>query len=146
PLLNLAKEQGGSAIMKNTVSLGAVWRIFELDLTILQDIIAELFNKSEEIVNLNKACAKAGYDNLESISGGFSEHAGKADHPLNEHLIIAGNEALALGAIAGGVRLYSSYPMTPASSILSFLAVEGTKYGMVVKQAEDEITAANMVI
>src|SRR6185369_4321168 len=59
---------------------------------------------------------------------------------------IGGNEAIGLGAIAGGVRLYSSYPMTPASSILSYLSAEGTRQGMIVKQAEDEITAANMVV
>lgn len=148
PLLTLAKETGGTAIMKNTVSLGSVWKILGLDLSILQTVIAELFNKSEEIIELNKKCAQIGYDNTkpEDDHKLFKDCIGCNTNDLDNDLIIAGNEALALGAIAGGVRLYSSYPMTPASSILTFLAEEGTKYGMVVKQAEDEITAVNMVV
>lgn len=148
PLLTLAKETGGTAIMKNTVSLGSVWKILGLDLSILQTVIAELFNKSEEIIELNKKCAQIGYDNTkpEDDHKLFKDCIGCNTNDLDKDLIIAGNEALALGAIAGGVRLYSSYPMTPASSILTFLAEEGTKYGMVVKQAEDEITAVNMVV
>ncbi len=148
PLLTLAKGTGGTAIMKNTVSLGSVWKILGLDLSILQTVIAELFNKSEEIIELNKKCAQIGYDNTkpEDDHKLFKDCIGCNTNDLDNDLIIAGNEALALGAIAGGVRLYSSYPMTPASSILTFLAEEGTKYGMVVKQAEDEITAVNMVV
>ncbi|KXK26486.1 MAG: 2-oxoglutarate oxidoreductase subunit KorA [candidate division WS6 bacterium OLB20] len=145
PLLQLAKDSGGTAIMKNTVSLGAVWKVFGLDLAILQDLIAELFNKSEEIVATNRKCAEAGYNHV-SDEAASSTKLPKSDSQYADDLIIGGNEALGLGAIAAGVRLYSSYPMTPASSILSYLAKEGTRYGMVVKQAEDEITAANMVI
>ena len=65
---------------------------------------------------------------------------------FKNNIFITGNEAVALGAIAAGVRLYVSYPMTPASSILGYLAEEGPKYGMIVKQAEDEITSAIMAI
>jgi 2-oxoglutarate ferredoxin oxidoreductase subunit alpha len=55
-----------------------------------------------------------------------------------------GNTALGLGAIQAGVRAYYAYPMSPASTILSYLAEVSHETGMVVKQAEDEITAAQM--
>src|SRR6202007_2432879 len=61
------------------------------------------------------------------------------------HLLITGSQAMGLGAIHAGVRLYAGYPMTPSSPLLSFIADLENKTHMVVKQAEDEITAAQMV-
>jgi 2-oxoglutarate ferredoxin oxidoreductase subunit alpha len=52
---------------------------------------------------------------------------------------------MGLGAIHAGVRLYAGYPMTPSSPLLSFTAELENKTHMVVKQAEDEITAAQIV-
>lgn len=145
-LLSVAQSVGGTGIMKNTITLGALWSVLDQDLEILNKIIKEIFgHKSQEIIDLNLKCLRAGYDLLEKKEEHFNLTADKASGSRDK-MIISGNEAIGLGAIACGVRLYSSYPMTPASSILGFLAVEGTKKGMIVKQAEDEITAANMVI
>ena len=55
--------------------------------------------------------------------------------------LVAGNEALALGALAAGLTYYAAYPMTPASTILHYLAKVGPEQGCVVKQMEDEIGA-----
>ena len=52
---------------------------------------------------------------------------------------------MGLGAMHAGVRLYAGYPMTPSSPLLSFIADHENQTHMVVKQAEDEITAAHMV-
>ncbi len=65
---------------------------------------------------------------------------------FEKSLIINGNLALSLGAINSGVRIYYSYPMTPASSILTYLAEMADETGMIVKQVEDEITASAMAI
>lgn len=146
PLLSLAKDSGGSAIMKNTVALGCVWKIFSLDLKILNDIVAATFaHKSKEIIDTNIRCVQAGYDFIKQGQDFFAKNFTPSNE-FADDMIITGNEAVALGAIAAGVRLYSSYPMTPSSAILTYLAENGPKYGMIIKQAEDEITAANMVI
>lgn len=63
-----------------------------------------------------------------------------------QNLLIDGNTALALGAIHAGMRAYYAYPMSPASSILSYLAKTAATTGIVVKQAEDEITAVQMAL
>ncbi len=60
--------------------------------------------------------------------------------------ILSGNEAIALGAAAAGLENYFSYPMTPSSSILHFLAREGEKLGITAAQAESEIAVVNMAI
>lgn len=61
-----------------------------------------------------------------------------------DHLLVTGSHAMGLGAVHAGVRLYAGYPMTPSSPLLSYIADLQNKTGMVIKQAEDEITAAQM--
>jgi len=61
-------------------------------------------------------------------------------------MLVAGNDALSIGAVRAGVRLFFAYPMTPSSSILTYLGERIHETGMIVKQAEDEITAADMTI
>lgn len=63
-----------------------------------------------------------------------------------EKMIVSGNEAFGLGAIAGGMRIASFYPMTPASSLFHFLINVRDKAKIYVIQAEDEIAAANIAI
>jgi len=60
--------------------------------------------------------------------------------------IITGNEAISLGAIAGGLDIYYAYPMTPASTILHFLAKQAENFGLAVVHAESEIAVINMAI
>ena len=61
-------------------------------------------------------------------------------------MLLTGNEAIALGALAGGLKFYSAYPMTPATSILHFLAEVAQEAKIVVRQPEDEIACINMAI
>src|SRR3990172_11273086 len=61
-------------------------------------------------------------------------------------MLMNGNEALAMGALAGGCRFVSAYPMTPATSIMEWLATLPPEYGVVIKHTEDEIAAACMAI
>src|SRR5437899_2919329 len=60
--------------------------------------------------------------------------------------LMTGNEAICLGALAAGVKFLAQYPRTPASSILHWMASHGPKYGVVVKQVEDELAAMNMTV
>jgi len=60
--------------------------------------------------------------------------------------IVTGNEAISLGAIAGGLNVYYGYPMTPTSSILHFLAQQAENFGLAVVHAESEIAVINMAI
>ena len=63
-----------------------------------------------------------------------------------EDMILTGNEAVGLGAIAAGLRFYSAYPMSPSTSVMEYLADQSLEAGIVVEQAEDEIAAINMAI
>ena len=61
-------------------------------------------------------------------------------------MLIAGNEAIGLGAVASGCKFYSGYPMTPSTGIMLYVASKAKEYGIVVEQAEDEIAAINMAL
>ena len=61
-------------------------------------------------------------------------------------MFINGNDAIALGALAAGCQFFAAYPMSPATSILTYLAGKADAYKMVVEQAEDEISAVTMAI
>jgi len=61
-------------------------------------------------------------------------------------MLLSGNEAISLGAMAAGCKFVAVYPMTPTSSILEFIAQKAEKYKIVAIQPEDEIAAINMAI
>ena len=63
-----------------------------------------------------------------------------------KRLFMIGNDAIALGAIAGGCRFMAAYPITPASEIMEYLIKKLPALGGAVIQTEDEIAAATMAI
>jgi 2-oxoglutarate ferredoxin oxidoreductase subunit alpha len=63
-----------------------------------------------------------------------------------KRMLMNGNQAIAMGALAAGCKFISTYPMTPASTITEWLAAHAAKFGIVQKQTEDEIAAILMAI
>ncbi len=63
-----------------------------------------------------------------------------------EHCKFDGNHALALGALLGGCQFMSGYPMTPATSIMHYMATVALDHPVHFEQAEDEISAVNMAL
>jgi 2-oxoglutarate ferredoxin oxidoreductase subunit alpha len=124
--------------------MGALWNLLALDSEILNSSIINVFNKTKEIEDANVACANAGKEMLESDESILTRF--KISEKPKEKISISGNEAMALGAYAAGVRAYFAYPMTPSSPVLQTISHFASKTGIIVKQAEDEITAVNMVI
>ncbi len=145
PFVNLAVEHGGNKIMANTVATGAVLGMLGMELNILLEIIKDIFKKKgEDIIKANINTAMAGHDYAakECLRCSFSVGA-NGSSPL---LLIAGNEAVGLGAIASGCKFYSAYPMTPSTGIMLYIASKAKEYGIIVEQAEDEIAAINMAL
>lgn len=82
------------------------------------------------------------YDSIyQDISGKYKLEGGDKKRP-----ILSGNQAISLGAIAGGLNIYYAYPMTPASSILHFLAAKAEDFNLAVIHPENEIAVINMAI
>jgi 2-oxoglutarate ferredoxin oxidoreductase subunit alpha len=145
PVNDLAKPFGRvQPIMQNTVALGALLYLVGLEFETAAEVLADTFkHKGEAVVQQNAAIARAGYDYAKEqfVPLGYEWTFSRVKRPF-----ITGNEAFALGAVAGGCKFYSAYPMTPASSILHWMANHAEQCGVVVKQCEDELAVANMAI
>ena len=146
PLTDIVYEVGGIKIMRNVVSLGAVLGHMDFPLDGLVDSLkAQFAKKAPEVAEQNIAAATRGYEVAREAKCAFpcalSPLAGRTPQVLAD-----GNESIALGALAAGIGLYAAYPMTPATSVLHYLAAHGEAEGVVVKHTEDEIAAINMTI
>lgn len=136
PLKTLAKEIGNPKVFGN-VALGAIMNLFNLDLKHVEELLYETFKP--EIAKQNLLAFEKGYKLTDCK---FPIEAKNEDHSI----LINGNEAIALGALAAGCKFYSAYPMTPSTSIMNYLSTKIKQAEIVVEQAEDEIAAINMAI
>ena len=142
PMEKIAREVG-NPLMRNIVAIGASLALFDYPLEVLNDIIKETFGKKgEQIVNQNLEAAKKGYEYVKQ-KGMIVK---KIEVKEGKRPLLSGNFATAIGAINAGLKFYSAYPMTPASSILHYMAGAEHKHDLIVKQTEDEIAAINMAI
>ncbi len=146
PLTQIVRDIGGPKIMRNVAALGAVLGHMGFPLGPLEESIkAQFAHKAPEIAEQNVAVARAGYDYAQQNACAFPHHLTPPSEP-KKHALVDGNEAIGLGALAAGIGLYCAYPMTPASSLLHFMAKYGDRQSVVVKHTEDEIAAMNMVV
>ncbi|MBU3176655.1 2-oxoacid:acceptor oxidoreductase subunit alpha [Clostridium estertheticum] len=136
PLKSLAKTIGNPKVFGN-VALGALLKLFSLDLSFVEDLLKKTFKA--EVAVQNFAAFGAGY---KEVSAKYVIKANEKD----QSILINGNDAIALGALAAGCTFYSAYPMTPSTTIMDYLASKIEDAQIVVEQAEDEIAAINMAI
>jgi 2-oxoglutarate/2-oxoacid ferredoxin oxidoreductase subunit alpha len=144
PTLEIARKYTSQSILQNAGGVGAVAFLAGIPLDLLHQVLSDSFGKKKgDIVDWNLGASSAGYQ--------FAEAHAKA-HPSAVHqagppkLLMTGNQAIALGAAAAGLKFLAQYPMTPASSIMHWLAEHSHSLGIVVKQAEDELASINMAI
>ena len=130
---------------KNMFALGMLACIYDRDMARIKDQIAYTFRKkSDAVFEQNVALLKLGYAWAEEHLD-FRVEVTPA--PITEELVVMnGNEALGLGAIAAGMELCAMYPITPATSVSHYLGEVFDRFGGIVHQAEDEIAAVGVAI
>ena len=143
PLLKLAEELGGSKLMLNTAAVAAAAGILEFDLSYPESVIRDSFGrrKGSEIADRNIRVANAAYEEARRRYAHLFEWKLEAIPNAPKRMVLNGNQALGLGAIAAGCKFCSGYPMTPASSLLEFMFAQARRFNLVVRQIEDEIGA-----
>lgn len=129
----------------NTVALGLTASVLGLERDIVAAALEKRFGaKHPEAMEANLEALSRAYD--------FCSEKCPISHRLNppaevgQRLVMNGNEAIALGAMAAGLKFCAFYPMTPSTSIALNLTSRAEKMGLVVEQAEDEIAAVNMAV
>ena len=131
-------------VMQNTAALGALLHLIGWEVAGAAEILIETFRKKgQEVIDQNGGVLRAGYDYAarKVPALGYRWSFSRKRRP-----VVTGNLMTALGAVAAGCKFYSAYPMSPASSILHWLAAHSEKCGVLVKQAEDELAVVNLAI
>ena len=139
-----AKDKG-----KNIFVLGLISKIFSLDVEKLAKLIKERFaGKDESVANTAIMAFTAGYaypvGNVLTKQYQFETVVKKPG--ARAQITMDGNQAIAYGLIAAGVRYGAGYPITPWSSIMEVLRTELPKYGGIFVQAEDELGAVSLAL
>ncbi|MDD5289801.1 MAG: 2-oxoacid:acceptor oxidoreductase subunit alpha [Patescibacteria group bacterium] len=161
PLIEFAKKNGGE-LMKNTVALGALFAIIDNVIPrsgatrnlveTLNKVLEDTFGHKGVVAEQNVKAAAEGYEWLKNNKDKIKSTRSlviptAAGTPRDDILLlISGNQACALGAVAAGCQLYSAYPMTPATEILHYLEAKQKETKMIVHQPEDEIAAIHAAL
>ena len=135
PFKEISKDLGNIRVLP-VVFFGFISKYLGLDASLANSSMEDTFN--ELLLDINQRAFKRGYE--------IGETKYKLTVREDNKILINGNQALALGAISGGCKYYCGYPMTPSTSIMTYLSSKADKMGIVVDQIEDEVGALNMVI
>lgn len=145
PFDELAKE-AGDIRTSNMVMMGALAHLVNMPVRYLEEFVVRRYRARGE------AIAQA---NMKAIALGSERAAGSQFQvgqlapprkPQYQQVLVKGNEALALGAVAAGLDVYIGYPITPATAILLFMERNLVGPGKFVYQASSELEAINAAV
>ncbi|MED4238602.1 2-oxoacid:acceptor oxidoreductase subunit alpha [Priestia megaterium] len=146
PFTEIATELGTS-LMKNMVAVGASSAVLHIDTEVFEEVVLEIFGKKgQKVVQKNMEAIKKGADYIREQLGEQLETMKLDPADGKKRMFMIGNDAIALGALAGGARFMPAYPITPASEIMEYLIKKLPQFGGTVIQTEDEIAACTMAI
>lgn len=129
-------------LVQNTIALAAVLQLIGVEFKILEDILTLQFKrKGQAVIDENIGVARAGYEYAAARFKPLTISLPNTGKPL---AFFEGNQALAMGGAAAGVRFYCAYPMSPSSGVLHWMARHARQLGIMVRQVEDEIGVINM--
>jgi 2-oxoglutarate ferredoxin oxidoreductase subunit alpha len=136
PMNDMAKELGNSKV-SGTIAIGVILKLFGESVNSVDEVLKNFIEK--KYIDINVQAINKGYKTVDKRYSKLKGHFG-------DWMLLSGNQAVALGAIASGLRFYCAYPMSPSTPIMVYLASKSREMGIVVEQAEDEIAAINMAI
>ncbi|MGP8077045.1 MAG: 2-oxoacid:acceptor oxidoreductase subunit alpha [Thermoplasmata archaeon] len=136
----------GQPIFKNTAAYGALSVLFGFDPVETRAVIEERFKRrGGDTLEKNLKALEIGRKAALAAPGVENRFALQSGDAL-DMILTTGNQAVALGFVVGGGRFFAGYPITPATEVMEYLQRYLPAFGGVVRQAEDELAAINMVI
>lgn len=149
PLEKTAKDVGGNIRMMNAAALGAILSVIKFPFKLAEEALNAIFGKKgEKVVEGNVAVAKALYDlTTEKFTGTCRYNLDTLETgPCKDRLLLTGNRALALGAMAANVKWVSAYPMSPSTSLFQDIVANSRHLKIGTLQTEDEIASICMAL
>jgi len=147
PFSQYALELGG-AIYANIIAVGVISGLLGLELETIEDYLKSYFaRKTQDVIENNVKALEKGFGigkNL--IDSGTISIAIRKNKEIGGDIVLNGAEAVGMGALCGGCNFIASYPMSPSTGVLVFLAEQSKEFDIIAEQAEDEIGAVNMAV
>src|SRR5947199_9370563 len=140
PLAQLARN----LLYYIAAAVAAFLRLVGVELKPFEEMLAQQFErKGDAVVAENVTAARAGYD---YAGAHFKPYAFSLPDTGKRLAVATGNESLAMGGVAAGVKFYCAYPMSPSTGVLMWMARHARQLGIMVRQVEDELGVINMAI
>ena len=149
PMHSIIKEAGAGKIVENALAVGACFGLLDYDMTILNDILTEMYRKHPEALEADLKVAQAGYDFVQQHKQTNNLTFTNTLAPITDapkRMLLNGITAFDLGALKAGVSFLSQYPMTPSTGVLQGLIPYAESHKIAIVQTEDEISSINMAI
>ena len=148
PFATLAGGQLGAPIYKNTAAYGVISVMMGFEPAATRQVIENRFRRrSAEAMEKNLKALEIGRKAaLEHAETATLQRWKVTDGDAHDLVLTTGNQAVALGFVVGGGRFFAGYPITPATEVMEYLMRYLPPLHGVVRQAEDELAAINMVI
>ncbi|TKJ26546.1 MAG: pyruvate ferredoxin oxidoreductase [Hadesarchaea archaeon B3_Hades] len=140
PLSGMIKEIEGIPIMRNSALIGAIAHLYGISLEPINEILTWAYGKRAD---KNIRLAKMGYDHAKQ---NFDPILKLKPIKRDSTLFISGAEAVSLGAVKAGMKVYIAYPMTPSTGLLSFMGTHQDQLKIAVIHPENEVGVANMAL
>ncbi len=145
PFDELAREAGDPRT-SNMVMMGALAHLVNMPVRYLEDFIIRRYqSRGDALVQANKKAISLGGERAAGSRFEVGQLAAP-QKPEYRQVLVKGNEALALGAMAAGIDVYIGYPITPATTVLLFMERNLVGPGKFVYQASSELEAINAVV
>ena len=144
PFDALAK-QAGEARSANMVMIGALSHLVNMPLSYFEDFVRQRFKGRDAIIQANVAALGLGREHAATSEMQLGE-LGTPTKPKWDQVLLKGNEALSLGALAAGLEFYVGYPISPATTILVFMERNLVGPGKFAYQVSSEIESIASVL
>ena len=147
PLQDITKTIIKTMKSKNVLAFGVLTACLGIPCESAEQMVAESrWGRRKEFLESNINALKQAYIYVAENDIDLGLRVKATREVGDSQLIMTGNEALCMGALAAGCRYYAGYPITPASDVMETLAKAMPKVGGVLMQTEDEIAAITAVI
>ncbi len=142
-------------LFKNIIYVGALAALLDIDIEVLETLIAEQFKAKEKLISANIQALHMGRDYAQTH---FQCPIGlrvRRSNAVGDRIAIEGNAAAGLGAVYGGATVAAWYPITPSTSLVEGFQKYCSRFrvdpqtgahNFAIVQAEDELSSIGMVI
>ncbi len=137
--------------MINVLALGVSFGLVNYEKAPAERAVRAIFGDKPKIIDMNIKAMDKAYDYARKQFGDSFGYKLQTIPTNEEKMFLQGTQAVALGKLAGGCRIQTYYPITPAADESEYLeeneileVASGKTGSIIVIQTEDEIAAINM--